>query len=122
MNPYLVRLRGRDHETLHPQAPSKPSKPILPVVADVNTTAERGFEGFEGDRSRCFSVEQIPLRSPLSHLRASSILLPGPCADRPLGRPSRTVAASLPNGGAKPALSWTLTSSGRAAAAPHDSR
>lgn len=61
MNPYLVKLRARDHETLHPQAPSKPSKPILPVVAHGNTTAERGFEGFEGDQSRCFSVEQTHL-------------------------------------------------------------
>jgi hypothetical protein len=41
MNPYLAKLRARDHETGHPQAPSKPSK--------------LGFEGFEGDRSRCIS-------------------------------------------------------------------
>jgi hypothetical protein len=58
MNPYFAKLRARNHETLHPQAPSKPSKPILSVVAHADTTAERGIEGFEGDRSRCFSVEQ----------------------------------------------------------------
>jgi hypothetical protein len=61
MNPYLVRLRATDYETLHPQAPSKPSKPILPVVAYCNTTTDMGFEGFEGDRSRRFSAEQTPL-------------------------------------------------------------
>ena len=61
MNPYLVKLRARDHEKRHPQEPSKPSKPILPVVAKRDTTAETGFEGFEGDRSRYFSVEQTPL-------------------------------------------------------------
>jgi hypothetical protein len=61
MNPYLVKLKARSHEKRHSQEPSKPSKPILPVVAYGDTTAERGFEGFEGDRSRCFSVEQIPL-------------------------------------------------------------
>ena len=41
MNPFLAKLRARDHETRHPQAPSKPSK--------------LGFEGFEGDRGRRFS-------------------------------------------------------------------
>jgi len=61
MNPYLVKLRARNHEKRYPQEPSKPSKPILPVVAHGDTTAEGGFEGFEGDRSRCFSVEQTPL-------------------------------------------------------------
>jgi hypothetical protein len=61
MNPYLAKLRARNHETLHPQAHSKPSKPTSPVVPHGNTTAERRFEGFEGDRSRCLSVEQIPL-------------------------------------------------------------
>jgi hypothetical protein len=61
MNPYLVKLRARDHEKRHPQEPSKPSKPILPVVAKRDTTAETGFEGFEGDRSSCFPVVQTPL-------------------------------------------------------------
>jgi hypothetical protein len=69
MNPYLAKLRARDHKTHHPQEPSKPSKRILPVVALGDTTAEMSFEGFEGDQSRCFSgnegatkaVEHTPL-------------------------------------------------------------
>ena len=61
MNPYLARLRVTSQEKRHPQEPSKPSKPIAPVVARGDTTVENGFEGFEGDRSRCLSIEQIPL-------------------------------------------------------------
>ena len=61
MNPYLAKLRMTSQEKRHPQEPSKPSKPIAPVVAHGDTTVENGFEGFEGDRSRCLSIEQIPL-------------------------------------------------------------
>jgi hypothetical protein len=71
MNPYLAKLKSRDHEKPHPQAPSKPSK--------------HSFEGFEGNRGRALSetgrLEKAVEDTPFGRFARVFELLESHCPD-----------------------------------------
>jgi hypothetical protein len=71
MNPYLAKLKSRDHEKPHPRAPSKPSK--------------HSFEGFEGHRGRAPSesgrVEKAVEDAPFGRFARVFELLESHCPD-----------------------------------------